>query len=131
MMAGKNIHWQEGFEVTTDSLIEDSHILGIPLKEQLTKVYYGILGILVLNILFYGGNIKEMHASFKTLVERNKSFLLQHKGEIEGCKSLKTFKVSKYPLPLFIFSSAIWMDIVIMLLKMLYMIKHKLNNVAG
>lgn len=125
MMAGKNINWQEGFELTTDSLIEDSRLLGIPLKNQLTEVYYGMLGILILNIFFYGGGIKNVHASCKALVERNKSFMEKTGDKLEHFNGFKTFKLSKYPMPMFILGNALWLDAAILSLRLLYKIKSK------
>jgi len=125
MMTRKSIHWQEGFEILTEKLIEDSKLLGIALRKQLTKVYYGMIGILVLNILFCGASFKETHARFQTLVKRNKCFLIKHSADIEGYKGFKTFKVSKYPIPLFILNSTFWMDAMILMIKVLYKIKSK------
>lgn len=123
MMAGKTTHWQEGFEVIVERLMEDCKSLGLSIQEQLSKVYYGMLGILVLNIFFSNESIKETHKRFQALVTQNKKFLARHHGSIDGYKCFKTFKVSKYPIPLFILGSALWMDAVIWTLRMLYKIK--------
>jgi len=119
MMLGKSIQWQEGFEIITDSLIEDSRLLGLSLGKQLAGVYYGMIGILIQDIFGHGGGLKETHARFKTLVTRNKRYLLKNKDNLERFNGLETFKVSKYPIPVFFLNNALWLDAIVITRRML------------
>ena len=164
---------QEGLEIITDTLIDECErvglierctrevqknagttgaaceITGSAMCEQLTKVYYDFVGIVVYDIFCYGGGTSEKHAKFKKLIARNKAFLRSHSGatccstakrsEAKGARggeailrggvikkrgAFEKFKAYKTVLPCFVLDSALALDAAFLY----YRCKRKLNR---
>lgn len=121
---------QEGFEVITESLIEESEKLRLSLKEQMSNVYYWLVGNVVTDIIYRGGNLREKHAKYKTLISRNKKFLKKHKENLDKRTGLTRFKLgdSSVHLPAFVLSNALWLDAASMGIGILRVVKYKLGT---
>ena len=102
----------EGFEIITESLIEESRKLGLSIREQLSNVYYWLIGNVVMDIIYHGGNTQERHKRYKTLIQRNRQFLKKHRDDIDWYTGLTRFKLgdSSIHLPSFVLGNALWLD---------------------
>lgn len=123
MVTKKDKPLQEGFEIITESLIEECKQVGYPVKECVSGVYYGLIGLVVQDVFSRGGGLKERHARFQKLVAQNKSFLNRHQNDIERFKGFRTFKISRYPIPSFILGSALWLDAAVLIRKTISKLK--------
>ena len=103
---------QEGFEIITESLIEESRKLGLSIREQLSNVYYWLIGNVVMDIIYHGGNTQERHKRYKTLIQRNRQFLIKHSNDLDRHIGLTRFKLgdSSIHLPSFVLGNALWLD---------------------
>ena len=117
---------QEGFEIITESLIEESGKLGLSLKEQVSNVYYWLVGNVVTDIIYRGGNLREKHTKYKTLISRNKEFLKKHKENLDKHTGLTRFKLgdSSIHLSAFVLNNALWLDVASMGIIILRKIKY-------
>lgn len=104
---------QEGFEIITESLIEESRKLGLSIREQLGNVYYWLIGNVVMDIIYHGGNVLERHGRYRTLIRRNRKFLKKHRGDLDRHTGLTRFKLgdSSIHLPAFVLSNVLWLDV--------------------
>ena len=103
---------QEGFEFIIESLIEESMKLGLSLKEQLGNVYYWLVGKVVMDIIYHGGDTREKHGRYKALIKRNRQFLNKHKDNIDKHTGMTRFKLgdSSIHLPAFVLGNVLWLD---------------------
>lgn len=103
---------QEGFEIITESLIEESRKLGLSIREQLSNIYYWLIGNVVMDIIYHGGNTQEKHKRYKTVIRRNKDFLKKHKENLDMHTGLTRFKLgdSFIHLPAFVLGNVLWLD---------------------
>lgn len=103
---------QDGFQIITESLIAETKKLGLPLKNQISNVYYWMIGNAVSDIIYHGGNTREKHTRYKVLVKKNKQFLMKHKVELEKHTGMTRFKLgdSSVHLPAFVLSNVLLMD---------------------
>lgn len=104
---------QEGFEIITESLIEESRVHGLCIREQLSNIYYWLLGNVVMDIIYHGGNTQEKHKRYNTLIQRNRQFLKKHSDELDRHAGLTRFKLgdSSIHLPAFVLSNVLWLDV--------------------
>ncbi|MDO4950340.1 MAG: hypothetical protein Q4E55_09335, partial [Bacteroidales bacterium] len=121
---------QEGFEIITDSLIEECRTVGLSIREQLSNIYYFLIGIVVQDVILRGGNIREKHARFKKLISRNNSFLSSHSDQLDRHTGLTVFKVGEtvLSLPAFALSNALWLDAASLCYCTLARLKNKLRK---
>lgn len=121
---------QEGFEIITESLMEASEARGLFLTKQISDVYYWMIGNVVTDIMYHGGNTREKHERYKTLIRRNKQFLKKHKDDLEKHTGLTRFKLgdSMIHLPAFVLSCALWLDAASVCITILRKIKKVLNR---
>lgn len=103
---------QQGFEIITESLIAECETAGLSLKEELSKVYYGLVGLVVYDIFTKGDGIRDKHNKFKTLISRNNSFLSKYKENIRRFKGFETFRMINHSIPAFALRNAFWLDVV-------------------
>lgn len=103
---------QQGFEIITESLIKECDALGLSIREELSKVYYSMVGLVVNDIFLRGGSIREKHEKFKTMISRNNAFLTQNAEHIRKFKAFDTFRMSNYDLPAVVLNNALWLDAV-------------------
>lgn len=113
LMQKKNNPFLEGFELIMENLISESEMVGRPVKKQLGRIYNAFMGIAVWDIFIYGGNVRERHTRYKTLVARRRQFLRKHREHIDKCVGLKTFSVTQaLKFPAFTLSNALFLDAV-------------------
>lgn len=119
---------QEGFEFIIESLIEESMKLGLSLKEQLGSVYYWLVGNVVMDIIYHGGNTREKHGRYKALIRRNRQFLKKHSDDLDKHTGMTHFKLgdSSIQLPAFVLSNALWLDAASMEIIILRRIKYRI-----
>ena len=103
---------QQGFEIITESLIKESEAAGLSIMEELSKIYYSLLGLVVNDIFIRGGSIREKHGKFNAMISRNNAFLVKHTTHIRKFKAFDTFRMSNYDLPFFMLNNALWLDVV-------------------
>jgi len=103
---------QEGFEIITESLIRESKTVGIEPKQPLSHIYYGLMGMVVLDIFYYGGGIRERHSRFQQFVLRNQRFLHDHSEVIKRYNAFNPIKLSALSVPSFMLNSAYCLDLV-------------------
>lgn len=105
------MHMQEFFEIITASLVVECKQVGISIKDQLSNVYYGLMGILIQAIQYHGGSLGEKHRKFKALVSRNNSYLRSHQSQLDRFSGFRTFRISRFSVPAFLLNNALWLDI--------------------
>ena len=117
---------QEGFEIITESLIEESRNLGLSIREQLSNIYYWQIGNVVMDIIYHGGNTQEKHKRYSTLIQRNKLFLRKHSDNLDRHTGMTHFKLgdSSIHLPAFVLSNPLWLDAASMGIIILRKIKY-------
>jgi len=108
----KNKPLQEGFGIITESLIKERKTVGIDLKQQLSHIYYGFMGMVILDIFYYGGGIRERHSRFQQFVLRNRYFPHYYSEEIKRYNALHSVKLSALSVPAFMLNSAWWLSAV-------------------
>ena len=111
---------QEGFEIIYESLERECSSLGLDRAEWLAEVYYGLMGIAVEDICSLGGGVKERHAKFRKLAQRNKVFVRKHAIAASG--ALKVFGVA---LPSFVLGSALLLDFACYYCKLIRKLKNR------
>ena len=118
---------QEGFEIITESLIEESKKLGLSLKKQLGNVYYWLVGNVVMDIIYHGGNTREKHGRYKALIRRNRQFLKKHSDDLDRHSGMTRFKLgdSSIRLPAFVLGNVLWLDAASMGIITLRKIKYR------
>ncbi|MCQ2053161.1 MAG: hypothetical protein MJZ03_04420, partial [archaeon] len=111
----------------TESLIEESGKLGLSLREQLSNVYYWLIGNVVMDIICHGGNARERHGRYRTLIRRNRQFLKKHSNNLYRHKGMTRFKLgdSSIHLPAFVLCNVLWLDAASMGIIILRKIKYK------
>lgn len=119
---------QQGFEIITESLFAECKAQGVSAKEQLSHIYYGLVGLVVYDIFIKGENIKDKHGKFKTLISRNNAFLAKNKENIRKLKGFETFRMINHSIPAFALRSAWWLDIVSVGYDRLLRIKIRLSR---
>ncbi|MBP9995603.1 MAG: glycosyltransferase family 2 protein [bacterium] len=122
----KNNSLQEGFEIITENLIEESGKLGLSIREQLSNVYYWLVGNVVMDIIYRGGNARERHGRYRTLIRRNRQFLKKHSDNLDRHTGLTRFKLgdSSIHLPAFVLGNVLWLDAASMGIIILRKIKY-------
>ena len=118
---------QAGFEIIMESLINECKIVGISIRNQLSVVYYGLIGMVALDIFNYGGSVGRKHKRYQTMVSRNKCFLKKHLDDFDR-NGLKSFYVLRYTLPSFMLGNALWLDIFFICYSALRRVKHWLKR---
>lgn len=118
---------QEGFELIIESLLMTSKERQLDFKQQISNVYYWLIGNAIMDIMMRGGNTSERHRRFKKLVRENKFFLKKHKNDLQKHKGLKRFKLgdSKIHLPSMFLSCAFWLDNACFVINFLRKMKSK------
>ena len=103
---------QEGFEIITESLIGESKKLDLSIREQLSNIYYWLIGNVVMDIIYHGGDTQEKHKRYKALITRNRQFLIKHSDDFDRHTGLTRFKLgdSSIHLPAFVLGNALWLD---------------------
>lgn len=131
MRQGSRVHkkekpLQEGFEIITESLIAESEKLGLSLREQLSNIYYWLIGNVVMDIIYHGGNARERHGRYRTLIRRNRQFLKKHSDNLDRHTGLTRFKLgdSSIHLPAFVLGNVLWLDAASMGIIILRKIKY-------
>ena len=123
----KGIPLQQGFEIITQSLIKDGEAAGLSIREELSKVYYGLIGLVVSDIFFNSENLREKHGKFKTMISRNNAFLENNAGHIRMFKGFDKFKMPDCFLPAFILDNALLLDVASVWFCFLQQIKVKIR----
>ena len=115
-MQRKDKPFQESFEIIMDSLIEECKLVGISIREQLSRVYYGMMSMVIWDIDRLGGSIKEKLRKFQALVLKNRRFLKDHRDCLDRYKGFKMISSpdysSRFAIPAFTLSNALWLDAV-------------------
>ena len=119
---------QEGFEIITESLIEESRKLGLSIREQQSNIYYWLVGNVVMDIIYHGGNTQEKHKRYRTLIRRNRQFLKKHKDDLVKHTGMTRFKLgdSSIHLPAFVLGNVLWLDAASMGIIILRKIKYRI-----
>lgn len=125
----KNKPLQEGFEIITESIIEELNKLQytkdiwqrICFRKQMSQIYYGLIGRVIQDIYLFGGGIIERHRRFEMLVLRKKRFLRKHQDDIDAISGRQTFKISRYSIPAFVLDNALWLDTLVLMKKIVSM----------
>lgn len=122
----KDKPFQEGFELITENLIAESKKLGLSLREQLSNIYYGLVGNVVMDIIYHGGNTREKHQRYSTLIQRSRQFLKKHRDDLDKHTGMTRFKLgdSSIHLPAFVLGNALWLDAASMGIIILRKIKY-------
>lgn len=120
-----NIHMQEGFEIITESLIKECESVGIAMQDQLGAVYYGLLGIAIQNIKFFGGDRQGKRRLCRGLIDRNRAFLAEHPTQLI---KPRFFKVSRCHLPSCVLDHAWWLDGMMSVYDIISNIKERLRQ---
>ena len=117
---------QEGFEIITESLIEESRKLGLSIRAQLSNIYYWLVGNVVMDIIYHGGDTRKKHKRYGTLIRRNRQFLKKHSDDLDRHTGLTRFKLgdSSIHLPAFVLSNVLWLDAASMGIIILRKIKY-------
>ena len=117
---------QEGFEIITESLIEESRKLGLSIREQQSNIYYWLVGNVVMDIIYHGGNTREKHQRYSTLIQRNRQFLKKHRDDLDKHTGMTRFKLgdSSIHLPAFVLGNVLWLDAASMGIIILRKIKY-------
>ena len=122
---------QDGFEIITESLIKECESEGLSVTEQLSNIYYGLIGLVVYDIFTNGESIKEKHTKFKALISQNNSFLARNKENIRKLKGFETFKMVNHSIPAFALNNALWLGIVSVSYNLLLHMKIRLINMRA
>ncbi|MCQ2802427.1 MAG: glycosyltransferase [Bacilli bacterium] len=126
----KDKPFQEGFEVIIETLLNICRTKNLNLNRQMSNIYYWLMGNVVMDIILRGGNARDKHLKFKTLVHKNKLFLKKHKKDLKKHRLFKRFKLgdSKIHLPLFCLTSSFWLDNACFIINFLRKIKIKFHK---
>ena len=84
---------QEGFEIITKSLFEETKSLNLEADSELSKIYWSLIYILLRDIYNKGGHFIEQHKKFKKCLFLNKKFVKENnifKYNGDGQKDLLT-----------------------------------------
>ncbi len=116
----------EGYEWITEKLLAECDLLGLSIPEQISEVYYWLLGSVVSDIQYHGRTFRENHKAFKGAVAKNKRFLKKHRCDLMKHKAFQPFKMgdSYVKLPAFVLTNALWLDAATLCITVLRKIKY-------
>lgn len=124
----KNKPLQDGFETITLSLINECINLGLLPVNELSKVYYSFINMVVLDVYYYGGTINEKHKRFKDIVSQNRLFLEENSEYICRYKNEKALSLFSLNMTAVVLGRVIFLDIMSLMFNVLRSIKNMLRK---